>query len=218
MNNPFGVDISRNAIILGGFALLTVGLVVLTANQTKAPIQAAKQRALTEQLSEVFPPHLHDNQLSEHTVTLQPNKLLANKDPRQGYIATLTNAATPNAPHYAGTLLPVTAPDGYGGAIDLLVGIDQKGTITGVRVIPPHNETPGLGDAIEIKKSPWILAFTGKSLDNLTKAQWAVKQDGGVFDAFAGATITPRAVVNAVYNALQYNQEHPYQHKAPAND
>jgi electron transport complex protein RnfG len=101
-------------------------------------------------------------------------------------------------------ILQAVAPEGYGGSINLLVGIDSQGAITGVRVIPPHFETPGLGDAVEVQKSPWILSFNGKSLANTPESRWWVKKDGGEFDAFTGATITPRAVVDAVYKALQY--------------
>src|SRR5690606_33294119 len=97
-----------------------------------------------------------------------------------------------------GAVLEAVAPDGYGGNIALLVGVTVDGTITGVRVVLPHNETPGLGDKIETRKSGWILGFNGRSLDNTDAQGWAVKKDGGEFDAFTGATITPRAVVGAV--------------------
>jgi electron transport complex protein RnfG len=102
--------------------------------------------------------------------------------------------------------MEATAPEGYGGAIELLVGVNANGEITGVRVVPPHNETPGLGDKIETKKSDWIYSFDGKSLTNPKPEGWAVKKDGGDFDSFTGATITPRAVVDAVYNALAWYQ------------
>jgi len=107
-------------------------------------------------------------------------------------------------------VLTVVAPNGYSGPIKLLVGIDYAGTVTGVRVVK-HRETPGLGDAIEVQRNPWILGFTGKTLTNPAKSGWKVKRDGGEFDQFTGATITPRAVVAAVYRALDYfkqNREH----------
>ncbi|HEY9034741.1 MAG TPA: RnfABCDGE type electron transport complex subunit G, partial [Pseudomonadales bacterium] len=100
-------------------------------------------------------------------------------------------------------ILPVRAPDGYGGAIDAIVGINLDGSIAGVRVIS-HQETPGLGDKVELKKSPWVLSFNGRSLANTATDDWRVKKDKGVFDQFTGATITPRAMVKAVHNALQY--------------
>jgi electron transport complex protein RnfG len=99
----------------------------------------------------------------------------------------------------------VTAPDGYNGAIGMLVGITSAGQVTGVRVVH-HRETPGLGDAIERAKSAWIEQFTGKSLHD--PARWAVKKDGGSFDALTGATVTPRAVVRAVNGTLEYYERH----------
>ncbi len=108
-------------------------------------------------------------------------------------------------------IVPAIAPEGYGGAITLLVGIRYDGTLTGVRVAGPHHETPGLGDKIELAQSDWILGFNGKSLNDPPKSGWKVKKDGGDFDEMTGATITPRAVVKAVYNSLEYfehNKKH----------
>ncbi|MGH8035858.1 MAG: RnfABCDGE type electron transport complex subunit G, partial [Lysobacterales bacterium] len=85
----------------------------------------------------------------------------------------------------------------------LLVGINADGSLTGVRVTS-HKETPGLGDALDTARSEWILGFSGRSLDNPEPAGWAVRKDGGVYDQFTGATITPRAVVKAVHGALEY--------------
>ncbi len=103
--------------------------------------------------------------------------------------------------------LEAIAPDGYGGDIHLLVGIDVNGTVTGVRVTS-HRETPGLGDYIDRNKSPWIEQFVGKSLTTPAAKHWKVVKDGGRFDARAGATITPRAVVKAVKSALDYFARH----------
>jgi electron transport complex protein RnfG len=100
-------------------------------------------------------------------------------------------------------LMIVTAPDGYNGDIKILIAIDVSGVILGVRVIS-HRETPGLGDPIEIERSDWILSFNDKSLINPRDEGWAVRRDGGEFDQFTGATITPRAVVKAVHNTLLY--------------
>ena len=97
------------------------------------------------------------------------------------------------------------APDGYSGSIHLLVGVYVDGSLAGVRVVK-HSETPGLGDGIEKRKSDWIDIFDGKSLANPGANGWRVKRDGGVFDQLTGATITPRAVVEAVHNTLLYYQ------------
>ena len=100
-------------------------------------------------------------------------------------------------------VLKFKAVNGYNGNIELLAGIRSDGTLLGVRVTR-HKETPGLGDAIEAEKSDWILGFSGKSLGRPATAQWTVERDGGAFDQFTGATITPRAVVEAVRDALAY--------------
>ena len=87
----------------------------------------------------------------------------------------------------------------------LLVAINQSGQLTGVRVTH-HQETPGLGDDIERSRSAWITSFNGLSLESLPPSGWAVSKEGGEFDSFTGATITPRAVINAVHEALRYYQ------------
>lgn len=94
-----------------------------------------------------------------------------------------------------------TSARGYSGEIQVLLGVDPEGRILGVRVIR-HTETPGLGDKIELAKSDWVLAFNGRSLGDPPPERWAVKKDGGVFDQFTGATITPRATVKAVKEGL----------------
>jgi electron transport complex protein RnfG len=89
--------------------------------------------------------------------------------------------------------------EGYSGEIRFLIGVDNDGAIEGVRVVS-HSETPGLGDKIEIEKNDWVLGFNQRSLSNTPL--WKVKKDGGDFDQFSGATITPRSVVKGVHNAL----------------
>ena len=98
-------------------------------------------------------------------------------------------------------ILTVVAPDGYVDRIRLLVGITVDGRLLGVRVAA-HRETPGLGDAIETSRSAWIYGFDNRTLQGETR--WALRRDGGDFDAITGATITSRAVVDAVYSALDY--------------
>ena len=92
----------------------------------------------------------------------------------------------------------------------MIMGVDREGNILGVRVLS-HKETPGLGDKIEVAKSDWILKFATKSLDNVKPEQWAVKKDGGEFDQFSGATITPRKTVQAVHRGLQLFKAHQAQ-------
>lgn len=190
-------SVSRNSIILGIFAIATTGMIVLTANLTRDSIAKAVEDTLKKSLFEVMPRDRLDNDLLNDQLSLPADKLLGTKAAKAAYVAKQNGTPT-------GVILQAVAPEGYGGSINLLVGIDSQGAITGVRVIPPHFETPGLGDAVEVQKSPWILSFNGKSLANTPESHWRVKKDGGEFDAFTGATITPRAVVDAVYKALQY--------------
>ena len=190
-------SVSRNSIILGIFAIATTGRVVLTANLTRDSIAKAVEDTLKKSLFEVMPRDRLDNDLLNDQLSLPADKLLGTNAAKAAYVAKQNGDPS-------GVILQSVAPEGYGGSINLLVGIDSQGAITGVRVIPPHFETPGLGDAVEVQKSTWILSFNGKSLANTPESRWRVKKDGGEFDAFTGATITPRAVVDAVYKALQY--------------
>lgn len=194
-----GTAISRNTLILGLFAIGAAAALALTQQATETRVFCNRQRALAQALAQVMPPARHDNRLREDRITVTDEHL--GPGPKTLYRARRHGEPT-------GLVLQATAPDGYGGDIDLLVGLDRAGTVLGVRVIPPHHETPGLGDGIERRKSDWIVAFNGTSLARPDAAGWAVKKDGGVFDAFSGATITPRAVIGAVHRALLYFQTH----------
>lgn len=188
-------SISKNSIILGVFAALTVGLVALIQQGTADKIAEAERQAQLQALSEILPAQAYDNDLLTSSIELD-DPLLGNKGSITAYIA--TKEQQPSA-----IILQATAPDGYSGAINLLIGIGVDGKLAGVRVLQ-HKETPGLGDKIELSKSNWITSFNGKSLDNPSPERWTVKKERGEFDQFAGATITPRAVVKAVQRALQF--------------
>ncbi|KXO78951.1 electron transport complex subunit RsxG [Stutzerimonas stutzeri] len=189
----------KNATVLGLFAIVTVGAVTLLQQGTAERIQAAERAAQVRALDEILPTGSYDNHLLDDSVLVQ-DRLLGNRSPLPAYIA--IKDGRPSA-----VILQAIAPDGYSGAIHLLVGIHADGRVAGVRVIG-HRETPGLGDKIELAKSPWIRSFDGKSLTNPAADGWAVKKDRGEFDQFAGATITPRAVVGAVHRTLQYFDAH----------
>lgn len=193
-------SIARNSLGLGLFAILTVGLIsstyVFTEDRIADQIRAFEARALTE----ILPLNTHDNSLLDTRISLQPEPLLANATEKTAWVA--FRGKQPVA-----VILPATAPDGYSGRIELLVGIYADGTLAGVRAVN-HKETPGLGDKINTHVTDWILVFTGKSLDNPKPARWAVRKDGGDFDQFAGATVTPRAVVASVYRTLNYFAGH----------
>lgn len=198
-----GKAIRRNAIGLGLFAIITGGTIALTQALTEERIEQQAARAEAEALFQIIPENRHDNELLRDTVTLPATSGLNKGEPVTAWVARRGDRPI-------GLILPVTAPDGYSGNIRLLVGINLRGTVLGVRVTS-HRETPGLGDKIEPKKSDWIYTFKGRSLNDPEPEQWAVKKNGGAFDQFTGATITPRAVVNAVRDSLIYFRDHRQQ-------
>lgn len=197
---PIGQSIARNAIGLALFAVITAGTIALTHAITKNRIADQVRKAEASALLEIIPADLHDNDLLSDTVDVGPAEDLGLKSAAVAHLAREDGDIT-------GIILPAVAPNGYSGPIRLLVGISSRGEVLGVRVTQ-HKETPGLGDKVELKKSNWVYGFDGKSLKNVQDAQWAVAKDGGEFDQFTGATITPRAVVKAVHGALVYFDEH----------
>jgi len=199
----------KNALVLGLFAIGTVGSVALLQQGTAERIAAAEREAQVRALAEILPAGSYDNHLLDNRIELDAREL-GHRSAQSAYLA--LKGGQPSA-----LILPVTAPDGYSGAIHLLVGIFADGRLAGVRVLG-HKETPGLGDKIELAKSDWVRSFEGKSLSNPGEERWAVKKDRGDFDQFAGATITPRAVVKAVHGALRYFDTHRAQLLGLAED
>lgn len=187
-----------SAVFLFLFAIIGSGLVAFTYDGTAERIADNERKALLKSLNEVVPPDRYNNDIFNDILYVRNSELLGSEAPVPVY------RARKNGWPVAAVLAPV-APDGYNGTIHLLVAINLDGTLAGVRVVR-HRETPGLGDGIEAERSDWILAFAGKSLDKPLKKGWKVKRDGGEFDQFTGATITPRAVVKAVHEALIYYQ------------
>lgn len=192
-------SINRNhplfqAFVLGCFTLiicLIIGGLWFSAKET---ISQRQLEDIEQQLVQIFPADSYDNAISEKEYHL----LIDGKTVRY-YRATLNNQPS-------GVII-FCSSKGYSGPIDMLLGIRADGSITGVRVVN-HAETPGLGDKIELSRSDWILSFNDKSLDNTAEGAWRVKKDGGSFDAFTGATITPRAVVKGVHDTLQLFSNH----------
>ncbi|WP_222890403.1 electron transport complex subunit RsxG [Enterobacter sp. C2] len=191
----------KHGVTLALFAACSTGLTAAIAQLTKSTIaeQAAiQQKALFDQ---VVPDNIYNNDLSQSCFLVNAPEL--GKGERRVYIARQDDKPV-------AAVLETTAPDGYSGAIQLLVGADFNGTVLGTRVTE-HHETPGLGDKIELRLSNWITSFSGKKIAGASDSHWAVKKDGGDFDQFTGATITPRAVVNAVKRAGLYAQTLPAQ-------
>jgi electron transport complex protein RnfG len=218
----------RNGIILAIFALVTTGLTALTWVLTKDQIESEKELALLRAISELVPAELYSNDPYRDCVLLTNEKLLGTDQPQQAW-------RLRNTQGNVAVLISSLAPNGYNGTINIIVGhylnndlnnylnnnLDKnsldKTTLAGVRVTN-HKETPGLGDKIETRKSNWILQFADLSTQNVKKDYWQVKKDGGDFDAFTGATITPRALLSAVSKNIDYFHQHQESiFTAPAN-
>ena len=190
--------ITKSTILLALFATCGSSLLLWADQNTKERIAVNEAETLKARLNEIVPESKHDNALLDETVSLTSDAL-GSKEPLTAYIARKNNKPV-------AAVFTVIAPDGYSGKIKLLVGINYDSTIAGVRAIS-HKETPGLGDKIDVSRSDWIQGFDNRSLQNPTANDWKVKKDGGEFDAFTGATITPRAVVKAVYKTLSYFEQ-----------
>src|SRR5690606_27992952 len=197
-----GSSIGKNSLLLAAFAMVTAGVLAGTYQLTRDQIAQSERAAAQRAQFEIV-------QRARHTKDLLPDTLpipvtawnqLGLQAGGEIHIARQDEEVV-------AVTVPAVAPDGYSGAIRLLVGINRDGSISGVRVLG-HNETPGLGDKIDLKKSDWIHRFAGKSLGSPPSQRWRVKKDGGDFDQFTGATITPRAVVNQVRRVLEFVQEH----------
>lgn len=196
-------SIVKHSIMLALFAIGTALFVGLVNEHTRDRIIAQALAAEQRALHEVFPSQAHDNELLEDKVVLDQRfnnlDLLGFENSATAYIGRLDGKVT-------GLVLPLEVHDGYNGDISLLLGLRIDGSVSGVRVTS-HRETPGLGDKVELRISAWILGFDNKSLRNPTEAAWQVKKDGGDFDQFIGATITPRAVVNGIRKGLLFFEQ-----------
>lgn len=190
-------SIARNSLLLSLIALCTTAVVAGIFELTSATVAQQARLAQENALLDVIPRSRHDNNMLDDTVAVGPQDSgLGLREERLIHIARQHNEVT-------AVIVPVIARDGFSGDIDLWVGVNRDGSIAAVRVLS-HQETPGLGDRIEPGHSNWLLGFNGRSLDNPPTDAWAVRKDQGEFDQFTGATITPRAVVAAVFRALKF--------------
>lgn len=189
----------RNSWLLTAVAFLTTALIAATHLGTRERIAQQQKAARFNALVEIVPEASENKTLDQYTLEIQ-HPLLGYTEPKTLYQIQHNNQV-------AVVVFTVIVPDGYTGEIELLVGVARDGTLRGVRTIS-HRETPGLGDKVELRKSDWIKAFSGTRLGLPAVKDWAVKRDGGYFEQFTGATITPRAVVNAVRRALEYTASH----------
>lgn len=181
--------LAYQGMLLGGVALLTSVALAFASRATEADIKAAEAADLKQSLAQVLPGE-YENDLLKDTITLpgKEGEVLVYRGRRAGKVEAVVYRVIGH---------------GYAGNIVCVMGVSRDGKILGVRVVS-HKETPGLGDKIEPAKAKWIFDFDGKWLGEPPAEKWAVKKDGGVFDQFAGATITPRGVVNAVKGGLEF--------------
>lgn len=182
-------------LLLAMFALGGSGLVAFTYDQTAQRIKDNEREALLNNLHALVPAESINNDIVTDVVAVSAPDMLG------GEAIQVYRGRMDGKP--VATVFTTTVPNGYSGPIKLLVAVNSDKTLGGVRVVS-HKETPGLGDKIEEAKSDWIYGFAGKSLTNPDIARWKVKRDGGDFDQFTGATITPRSIVLAVKNTLIY--------------
>ena len=188
-----------SGLLLGLFGVLGATMVGLSHEVTAERIAHNEREALLTQLHLLVPAGQTDNDMLSDMIEVSAPAQL-------GAPLTRVYRAGRAGEPVAAVLSPVVT-QGYNGPIKLIVAIRHDGTLAGVRVLS-HHETPGLGDKIEAERSDWILGFDGKSLDAPAAGRWKVQRDGGVFDQFTGATITPRAVVRGVRSSLEYFADH----------
>jgi electron transport complex protein RnfG len=194
LNPTYRQRVGYQAGLLGGFAMVAAAMLVMGDIATLDAIAEREAEDLLASLSQVIPPELHDNDLLANTLTIGQPAAHGGDAPLTVYRALEGLSVTAVAYEVVG--------QGYGGPIRVLLGVDTDGRILGARVLA-HAETPGLGDKIEVARDDWILSFNGRSLADPEPARWAVEKDGGVFDQFSGATITPRGVVRAIKGGLE---------------
>jgi len=174
--------------LLGIVVLCTSAALALAARVTGPQIAAAEARDLRQSLTRVLPAGFDNDPLADTlTLATAEGEVTVYRARREGRVEAVVYRVVGK---------------GYAGPIVAILGVDRDGRLIGVRVLR-HSETPGLGDKIEPAKADWIHAFSGKSLGQPAPEHWAVKKDGGAFDQFAGATITPRALVKAVKGGLE---------------
>lgn len=205
-------SIIKNGLILAGFALVTTLLIAATHALTQDTIAQQVIEKRLSILQQIIAPQSYNNDIQHDCSMFTSKELLGSDMPQHIYRARQNGNPVAAA-------IEATAPDGYSGKIEIIVGVLLEGTVSGVRVLQ-HKETPGLGDKIELRISDWITDFTGLELTEANRSSWQVSKDGGQFDQFTGATITPRAVVAAVRRTLDFyrkNQELIFSQTTPCD-
>ncbi|WP_151703368.1 electron transport complex subunit RsxG [Nitrincola alkalilacustris] len=202
------ISMRRSTLGIALFAAVTAGVIAVTQVMTRERISQNQQEHQARALYEILPREL-DDQLHRQSILISA--------PELGFAEPITVYQSIQNNEVEAVILPAIAPDGYSGDIRMLVGIWRDGRVAGVRVLE-HKETPGLGDKVELAKSNWILSFDDKAMDSSNDPRWRVRKDGGDFDQFTGATITPRAVVRAVARTVQFYESRRPELLTPATE
>lgn len=194
--------VSKNTKILTLFAVACTVAVGLISQLTADTIKEQQQQYLLNTLHTIIEPSRYDNDIANDCIAVSAPELGSNKV-HKAYIARKLNQVVAVA-------MTSTATEGYSGDIDFIIAINTDNSVSGVRVLK-HQETPGLGDKIERRKSDWITDFNGKRLLSDNDERWAVAKDNGMFDQFTGATITPRGLIAGIKDTLNYFAQHQAQ-------
>lgn len=187
----------RGAGLMVVFAFALTLVMACVFEITHELLKVNEEKAKLALLSEILPKNSYDNNLLHSFIWLNEKESaqLGNRRPTQLYFAKKNE-------RIEAVIVEVTAKEGYGGEITLLLGIHRNGQVGAVRVLA-HKETPGLGDYIENNKSRWILQFDGLTIAK-PASFWQVKKTGGGFEYMNGATISARAVIKAVHQATHW--------------
>ena len=191
--------IVKNALILTAITLVSGLLLGGVYEITKEPIQASKEKAKQEAYKSV----MSDAEKFETDNSFDEKKAekILEKNKINGCYLSEVAVGKDESGKEIGYVITSTSKEGYGGEIQISVGVSMDGTVTGIEILS-INETAGLGmQATEP-------AFK-KQFENVKTDKFEVKKDNpkGNVDALSGATITTRAVTNAVNAGLSYFQD-----------
>lgn len=204
MSEPTALGLSaRTGGVMVAFTIVFTAMMAFTHDATRKQIAASAAEEKMKLVSEVLPAGRYDNELLDDYIKLGPTRELGLDEGGRIYRARKAGQA-------AALLIEATAPDGYSGRIELIIAITTDGAVSGVRAVS-HRETPGLGDYIDPRKdkdkrSPWITQFADLKAADIPNCK--VKKDGGQISYHTGATISARAVTNAVARATRFAADH----------
>ena len=184
-------EILRLCYVLTLIGAICAAVMAFVDQETKAPIEKSLSAEKMDAVKVVLP--ASDNDLAKDAVTV--------RDKDREMEITFYVGKKGGVP--VGAAFTVVAANGYSGSIDILVGADTAGVVTGIEVLK-HAETPGLGS--KITTPAFKGQFVGKSIKD--PANWSVAKDGGPFTQITGATISSRAVTTAIASGLEFLDAH----------